>query len=364
MADRATLVAPGSVRFERVLPGTPGRVWRYLTDPEMRGRWLAGGALQQHVGGRVELAFRHDALADVDDPPPDAYRSMATDGHVARGVVTAWEPTRRLAHTWEEGAEVSEVGFALRDAGDAVRLTVVHRRLEDRATMVEVAAGWDAHLSLLAAVVAGEPRPAYWSAFMASRARHAEAFAGRSEADGRPAGYATLQALEGGGHRLAFERVTGTPVADVWEALADLTLRDRWYPAELRFEGPISGWARERFPDDPTPLPEGRLTEWQERRRLSFTFEGDPTSPEPSVHDPQSVDIELAPAGEATRISFAYGFGDRSMAASFAADWHVCLDALVGVAEGQGVATDAEALRRGYATWLADPFEADEDGVV
>lgn len=356
-------MAPGSVRFERVLRESIDRVWGYLTDPETRARWLAGGAMEQHVGGRVTLEFRHDTLSDVVDPAPDAYRSMAADGHVARGVVTSWDPRRRLAHTWEDGAEVSEVGFELHDAGDAVRLTVVHRRLENRATVVDVAAGWDAHLSLLAAVVAGEPRPAFWSAFVASRARHADAFADRSEAAGPPNGYATLRALEGGGHRLAFDRVVGAQVADVWDVLAEPTLRDRWYPAELRFEGPVGGWARERFPDDPTPLPEGRLTEWQEERRLSFAFEGDPASAETSVHDPQSVDIDLVPDGDTTRVRFAYGFVDRSMAAAFAAGWHACLDALVGVAEGRKAATDVVALRRGYATWLAVPFDADEEGV-
>lgn len=364
MAARGTLVAPGSVRFERMLSAPFDRVWGYLTDPEGRARWLAGGTMQQHVGGRVKLEFRHDALTGVDDPPPDAYRSMAAAGHVARGVVTAWEPMRRLAHTWEDGAEISEVGFELHDAGDAVRLTVVHRRLENRAMVVDVAAGWDAHLSLLAAVVAGEPRPAYWSAFVASQARHAEAFAGRSEAAGRPAGYATLRALEGGGHRLAFDRVVAAPVADVWEALAEPAQRDRWYPAELRFEGPVGGWARERFPDDPTPLPEGRLTRWQEERRLSFAFEGDPTSPEASVHDPQSVDIALVADGDTTRVTFAYGFADRSMAAAFAAGWHACLEALVGVVEGRDVVTDLEALRSGYAAWMAVPFDAEEDGVA
>jgi uncharacterized protein YndB with AHSA1/START domain len=350
------LVGPGALRLVRHLPGPADRAWAHLVDPERRAAWLAGGAFEPRVGGGVTLAFRHADLTDPNDPPPDPYRAMAEGGHEARGVVTAWDPPRRLAHTWEDDAEASEVAFELQDEGDEVRLALVHRRLDTRAAVVSVAAGWDAHLELLAAVLAGVPRPAYWRAFVAGVERHAGAFAGRAEADGRPPGFATLRALAGGGHRLEYARAVAAPVAAVWRALAEPEVRDRWYPAELRFEGPVGGWARERFPDDPTPLPEGRLTAWAPERRLAFVVDGDPTSPEPSVREPQSVEVDLAPDGPATRVAFAYGFGERALAADVGAGWHACLDALTAVAEGREAATDTAALRRGYAAWLAEPF--------
>ena len=350
------LVGPGALRLERHLDADLGRAWRHLVEPGLRATWLAGGALEPVVGGRTTLAFRHTDLTDADDPPPAAYRAMAEGGHEARGVVTAWEPPHRLAHTWEEGAESSEIAFELRDEAGGVRLTVVHRRLDTRAAAVNVAAGWDAHLGLLAAVLGGTPRPPYWRAFVASQARHHEAFVGRSEADGRPPGLPTLRALAGGGHRLEYARRVVAPVEAVWRALAEPALRDRWFPVELRFEGPVGGWARVRFVDDPLTLPTGHLTDWTPGRRLAFTFDADPASREPSVRHAQAFDIDLEADGDATRVAFGYGFGDRALAADVGAGWHACLDALAAVAEGTGAAAGGAALRAAYAAWLAEPF--------
>ena len=56
MTDAATLSAHGellepmTVRIERMLPGPIERVWSYLTDSEMRGRWLATGAGYRNWG--------------------------------------------------------------------------------------------------------------------------------------------------------------------------------------------------------------------------------------------------------------------------------------------------------------------------
>lgn len=354
------LVGPGALRLERRLEAPLDRVWAHLVDPERRSTWLAAGELEPRLGGRVALAFRHGDLTGADDPPPAAYRSAPAGGHAAHGVVTAWEPTRRLAHTWEAGTEASEVAFALTAADGGARLTVVHRRLDTRAAVVGVAAGWDAHLALLAAVLTGAPRPPYWRAFSASEAHHREAFAGRAEADGRPHGFAALRAQVDGGFRLEYDRVVAAPVGQVWRALAEPERRDRWYPAELRFEGPVGGWARERFPDEPEPASTGRLTAWEEERRLAFAFDADPTSDEPSVHHAQTVDIELVADGAGTRLAFAYAFGDRAFAPAVGAGWHRCLDALAAVAEEREATTDVPEVRRGYAAWLAVPFDGVE----
>ena len=48
---------PAEVRIVRTLPGPIERIWEYLTDPEKRSRWFAGGPMELHVGGKVELFF-------------------------------------------------------------------------------------------------------------------------------------------------------------------------------------------------------------------------------------------------------------------------------------------------------------------
>ena len=350
-APLARLVGPGAVRLERRLPGPVERVWAHLVDPVLRASWLTGGEIGPSVGGRVTLAFRHAEITD--DSPPDAFRAVHEHGHIVHGVVTCWVPPRRLTHTGDDGEESSEVAFELEESGDGVRLAVTHRRLDTRAAVCGGAAGWDALLGTLAALLAGEPRPAFWRAFEHSEARHAAAFAGLADADGRPPGVATLRSLAGGGHRLGYRRLIDTPVDDVWRVLAEPALRDRWYPAELRFEGSIGGWARERFPDDSTPLPEGTLTAWDPPHRLAFTIEADPGPSEPSARHPQDLAIELEADDATTWLTFDYGFEDRSMAALVGAGWHVCLDALAALSEGREAASDDAELRQMYDAWFA-----------
>ena len=57
MDDYGVVTEPGTVRIQRALPGPIERVWDYLTDSEKRGTWLAKGAMEPNVGGRVELHF-------------------------------------------------------------------------------------------------------------------------------------------------------------------------------------------------------------------------------------------------------------------------------------------------------------------
>ena len=73
MSDFGALVAPGSVRFERTLPGPIERVWAYLTEPDKRARWLAGGDMELEVGGRVELRFKHADLSPLEAPTPERF---------------------------------------------------------------------------------------------------------------------------------------------------------------------------------------------------------------------------------------------------------------------------------------------------
>ena len=156
--DYGVLAAPDTVRIERLLPGPIERVWAWITEEDKRVQWLAGGALELRVGGRVELAFRHKELTYVDDPAPPKYADMAEHAQL-RGEVTVCEPPHRLAYTW--GGQ-GEVLYELRETAGGVRLVITHQRLPGRDDVLSVSAGWHAHLDLLVARMQGRAAPRYW----------------------------------------------------------------------------------------------------------------------------------------------------------------------------------------------------------
>ena len=44
------LIEPTTLKIQRLLPGPIERVWAYLTDSELRRKWLAAGAMEMKVG--------------------------------------------------------------------------------------------------------------------------------------------------------------------------------------------------------------------------------------------------------------------------------------------------------------------------
>jgi uncharacterized protein YndB with AHSA1/START domain len=42
-ANAATLIEPGTVKMERLLPGPVERVWAYITESDKRAKWLCAG---------------------------------------------------------------------------------------------------------------------------------------------------------------------------------------------------------------------------------------------------------------------------------------------------------------------------------
>lgn len=168
----------GVLYFRRLLPGPIERVWSYLTQPEKRKRWLAGGEWELKEGGRVVLAFDNAALSPVEEEVPEKYREFEEGETVMYGKVTRIDPPRLLAHTWLEeqdpghGGE-SEVTYELTPKGDLVLLELTHRRLGDgRELRLGVSAGWHTHLDILADVLEGRQPGGFWKAHMAWEARY------------------------------------------------------------------------------------------------------------------------------------------------------------------------------------------------
>lgn len=163
MSAHGVVTAPGTIQFQRTLPGPIERVWAFLTEPEQRARWLAGGPMEPNVGGAVALHFRHVDLSPTREPVPERYRQYEAGG-IITGHVTRWEPYRVLAYTWEEGAERhTEVTFELTATGDDVHLVLTHRLLEAGPEMLSVASGWHTHLDVLIDRLEGRDPSPFWS---------------------------------------------------------------------------------------------------------------------------------------------------------------------------------------------------------
>lgn len=156
------LAEPLTVKIQRRLPGPIDRVWAYLTESELRGRWLAKGDMELRPGGRVELVWRNDELS-----PEPAMRPEGFDEEIRmETTVHRVEPPRLLAFGWRNGSDVT---IELEPQGDEVLLTIVHRRLPDRDTLLKVAAGWHTHLDIWADIANGRTPKAYWPAWQRRR---------------------------------------------------------------------------------------------------------------------------------------------------------------------------------------------------
>lgn len=165
MEKYGKIIEPGTIRFERLLPGPIERVWAYLTESDKRGKWLASGKTEPQVGGLVELNFRHADLSPKDDPIPEKYKHME-DGTGFTGRVTQYDPPRLLSYTWgEETGEESEVTFELTPKeDDKVLLVLTHRRLgDDSDLLISVASGWHTHLGILVDRLNGREPKGFWT---------------------------------------------------------------------------------------------------------------------------------------------------------------------------------------------------------
>jgi uncharacterized protein YndB with AHSA1/START domain len=164
-ANMANSITPEALRFERLLDAPIGKVWRYLTEPELRARWFMGGPTDLRVGGTLGLRMDHDRLSDGESPTPDRYRHYV--GHSWEERITRCDPPRLLAFTWENG-EAGEVTVELSEEGPKTRLILVHAGLRGRDDALDFGGGWHSHLAALERRIRDEGVADFW-------ALHAEA---------------------------------------------------------------------------------------------------------------------------------------------------------------------------------------------
>jgi uncharacterized protein YndB with AHSA1/START domain len=149
------LTEPATLTIKRLLPGPIDRVWAYLTDSELRRKWLASGKMELKVGAPFEFVWRNDELTD----PPGQRPSDKAAEHRLQSRILEIDPPRKLGFTFGPHGEVS---IELKEQGDNVMLTLTHRRLPDRATTLMVGAGWHMHLDIMVARISDTTTEPFW----------------------------------------------------------------------------------------------------------------------------------------------------------------------------------------------------------
>jgi len=161
MTDLATLDAygvltePATLKIQRFLPGPIERVWAYLTESDLRRQWLAAGSMEMKVGAPFEFVWRNDELTN----PPGQRPSGFPEEHRMQARITELDPPHKLSITWGSTGGVS---FELEPRANDVLLTIIHHRVTERATLLNVSAGWHMHLDTLVARATGKEPAPFW----------------------------------------------------------------------------------------------------------------------------------------------------------------------------------------------------------
>jgi uncharacterized protein YndB with AHSA1/START domain len=147
---------PGSVtaRFGVTLDDCSAEVWSFLTQPDRLPQWLAPGRIELEVGGAARLDFQDSGI-------------------VIDSRVTRCSAPRSLAYSWSgPGQPDRPVRWTLEADGARTHLAL-ELEVPSGEDVARAAAGWAAHLEMLAAAIAGAPMKFPFPTFKAAR----EAFA-------------------------------------------------------------------------------------------------------------------------------------------------------------------------------------------
>ena len=254
-----------ALRFERRLPHSVERVWRAVTEPAELERWF------------------------VATPPWTPLPGETFEAHGQQGRITALEPPRLIA--WDWGAE--RYCFELSASGESSVLVFLHFFDESLGPGAQHAAGWEAYLSRLHALLSGDELSEDEAHRIVPELN--ERYALAMDADprfGREsfARYGPLQLTLEKGPALRFVRRYGYPIDRVWRAIIDPAEREHWFPSDAEPEVLES--------EPPSLLV---LSFWGERLRF-----------------------ELAPDGDGCVLTFVHSFSERDGAARAAAGWDRC----------------------------------------
>jgi len=144
-----------SVGFELTLEACAAEVWSFLTQSDRLPQWLAPGRIELEPGGAARLDF-HDS------------------GIVIDSRVTRCQAPRALAYSWSSPGEPDRpVRWTLEADGASRTHLALQLELPAGEDAARSAAGWAAHLEMLAAALAGAPMKFPYPTFKAARAAFA-----------------------------------------------------------------------------------------------------------------------------------------------------------------------------------------------
>jgi uncharacterized protein YndB with AHSA1/START domain len=330
-----TIVEPGTIRFERLLPGPVGRVWAFLTESDRRGKWLAWGAMDPSVGSDFELRFHHAGLSANQAPVPDKWKRIR-GGHISRHRITRCEPPRILAFTWGDGVDggPSEVTIELTPKDDKTLLVLTHRRLADRTAMVGTAGGWHSHLRMLMDRVAGVEPPAFWAVHGENDGLYERYFPDIGQMKTAPS--------------VHFERILPGPVERVWEFLTDTTRLPGWFgngTIEPRAGGAV------RLMDGHI---RGVVTQWEPPRLLAYSWNVFAPGQDTSDYPESYLSIALEPQGDDVVLTLVHLPVLERFEKQNAMGWHTYLDMLGAGVRGEPVEERPAYMKRNAALYGVD----------
>jgi uncharacterized protein YndB with AHSA1/START domain len=168
---RIARTGPDSIRLERVLEAPPEKVWRYLTEADLRREWFMGGT-DARAGETFELHIDHDNLSTDDVPYPESY--AASKGLRWSEQVLRFDPPHVLEMTFGDGGK-GIVTFELFGEDERTRLVLTHSGIVSGTGAQDFGGGWTSHLAVLAERLAGRSVRDFWALHALSREEVAEA---------------------------------------------------------------------------------------------------------------------------------------------------------------------------------------------
>jgi uncharacterized protein YndB with AHSA1/START domain len=122
---------------------------------------------------------------------------------------------------------------------------------------------------------------------------------------------------------LHMERRLSHPPEKVWRAITEPEHLDQWFPFHVEIDLTVGGDIHFVEPNGKAPTTDGVVTELERPHRFAFRWGED------------LLRFELRPHDDGCLLVFTHTFEYRAGAASFAAGWKACLDALDVVLEGK-----------------------------